>query len=200
MTGFACEQIALPGGDVSVVSRCLQGDAAAWETVVRSYSRKIRRMAERYASVRYEAEDLTQEVFSRVYVHLDQFRADTGTLHNWIVRIGRNLMIDHLRRSRRSRWCAGSEELEALNLEDHRVCAPDRGAESEEAARIVTAGLCRLPEDLREVLRLRYIEDMSYQEISDLLGVPEGTIKSRISRARSRLVGILRRRTALRAA
>ncbi len=200
MNGLACEQIALPGGDLSVVSRCLQGDPAAWETVVRSYTRKIRRMAERYASVRHDAEDLTQEVFSRVYIHLDQFRAETGTLHNWIVRISRNLMIDHLRRSRRSRWCGGTQELETLNLEDDRLCAPDRTAESEEAARIVTAALCRLPGELRQVLQMRYLEDMSYLEISELLGVPEGTVKSRISRARSRLVGIIRRQTALKVA
>jgi RNA polymerase sigma-70 factor, ECF subfamily len=200
MTGTACDQIVLPGGDLGVVSRCLQGDPAAWETVVHSYTRKIRRMAERYASVRHEADDLTQEVFSRVYVHLDQFRAETGTLHNWIVRISRNLMIDHLRRSRRSRWFGGSDELESLNLQDTQVRPPDRSVESGEAARIVGAALCCLPDDLRDVLELRYLDDMSYQEIAAHLGVPEGTIKSRISRARTRLVGIIKRQSARKAA
>lgn len=177
----ACE------GEFVLVNRCLQGDAAAWESVVHSYGPRIQRMACRYGILRNEAEDLAQEVFVRVYRHLETFRADTGSLQNWVVRVGRNLLIDHFRASRRIQDRGGTKELEEMKLKDEQVLPPDRVLERSEAAEIVENVLQVLSPELKQAIVLRYIEGMTYQEMADHLGVPEGTVKSRINRGREKL-------------
>jgi RNA polymerase sigma-70 factor, ECF subfamily len=174
-----------------LVHLCLQGDAAAWETVVSSYRTRISRMAYRYRNLRNDAEDVTQEVFFRVFRNLATFRADSGSLENWVVRVGRNLLIDHFRASRRFRRFGGSYELESLKLKDERCLPPDRSLEGMEDSEALMAGLQSLQSDLKEAVVLRYIEGMSYQEIARRLGVPQGTIKSRINRGRAKLATLL---------
>jgi RNA polymerase sigma-70 factor (ECF subfamily) len=174
-------------GEFILVNRCLQGDAAAWEAVVHSYGPRIQRMACRYGVLRNEAEDLAQEVFVRVYRHLETFRADTGSLQNWVVRVGRNLLIDHFRASRRIQDRGGSKELEEMKLKDEQVPSPDRVLERSEAAEIVEDVLQVLSPELKQAIVLRYLEGMTYQEMADHLGVPEGTVKSRINRGREKL-------------
>lgn len=194
MNGPAVQGLKLMDGDLHLVNRCLQGDAAAWETVVSSYGARIRRMAYRYVGRRDEAEDLAQEVFFRVYRHLGTFRAETGSFQNWVVRVGRNLMIDYFRQSRRFQQYGGSRELETLKLRDEQGPAPDRAVECSETSEILMEGLRGLSPELKEAVVLRYLEGMSYQEIADCLRVPEGTIKSRINRGRLRLARLLARR------
>ncbi len=195
MSGILVHRLAMPEVEINLVNRCLNGEPAAWETIVRDYGNRIRRMAYRYVALKYEAEDLTQEVFVRVYRNLGTFRADTGSLQNWLVRIGRNLMIDHFRQARRLRQYRDTQELDALKLPDDHVAPPDLHVEREESAALLEEGLRRLPRDLRQVLVLRFMEGMSYQEMSDKLGVPEGTIKSRVNRGCARLRSrILKRR------
>ena len=178
-----------------LVHRCLQGDTVAWETVVRSYGTRIRRMAYRYRHLRNDAEDVAQEVFFRVFRNLATFRADSGSLENWVVRVGRNLMIDHFRASRRQRWCGGSQELESLKLKDEQCVPPDRSLENMELSDIVRTGLQSLHSEVKEAVVLRYLEGKSYEEISRQLGVPAGTIKSRLNRGRSKLASLLTHRT-----
>jgi len=179
--------------DTGIVKLCLQGDAAAWERMVHSCSRPILRMARRCVSPRHEAEDVAQEVFFRVFVNLNKFRAETGSLHNWVVRIGRNLMIDRARQNRKLRRVDGSRELESLRLKDDHFPGQEHAVWRSEASRAVASALGWLAPELREALELRYMEDMTYEEMAERLSVPEGTVKSRINRARSKLARIMSR-------
>jgi RNA polymerase sigma-70 factor (ECF subfamily) len=179
-----------------MVERCLQGDDAAWETVVNSYAKRIYNLTYRYTSRRHEAEDLTQEIFIRVYQNLKSFRSDSGSFQNWIMRVGRNLIIDHYRRTRRFQQTAGTEEMETMNLKDDKVPSPLRRAEQSEASHFLREGLQALSPELKEAIILRDLEGMAYQEITELLGIPEGTVKSRINRARLELAKLLTKRRA----
>ena len=173
-----------------LVSQCLRGDSLAWEQIVSSYAGRIGRLVGRYTRLRGEAEDLTQEVFLRVYLHLGTFRADSGKLSHWVTRVGRNLIIDYLRRNRHFMRQRGTEKLESLNLQSDQIPTPEMSIARDEIARTVRRGLEVLAPDLQEVLVMRYFEEMSYQEISRRLGLPNGTVKSRISRARARLAEV----------
>ena len=185
-------------GDSKLVERCLQGDDAAWETIVNAYGRRIYNLSYRYTSRGDEAEDLTQEVFIRVYQNLRSYRSDAGSFQSWILRVARNLFIDHYRQTRRYQQSGGSEELETMNLKDDKTPNPQRAAEQVEASRFLHAGLQALSPELKEAIILRDLEGMAYQEITDLLGVPEGTVKSRINRGRLELAKLLTKRRAQR--
>jgi RNA polymerase sigma-70 factor (ECF subfamily) len=182
--------------DEKLVERCIQGDDAAWEQIVTSYARRIYNLGYRYTNRRDEAEDLTQEILIRVYQNLKSFRADVGTFQNWILKVGRNLIIDHYRQTRRFQQAAGTEELEAMNLKDEKVPNPERNVERDEAARFLREGLEALSPELKEAIILRDIEGMAYLEIAELLGIPEGTVKSRINRGRLELAKLLSKRRA----
>lgn len=183
-------------GDEKVVERCLRGDDAAWETVVNQYAKRIYNLTYRYTSRRDEAEDLTQEIFIRVYQNLKSFRSESGSFQSWIMKVGRNLVIDHYRRTRRYQQAAGSEEMETMNLRDDKIPSPQRVSEQSETSRFVAAGLQALSPELKEAIILRDLEGMAYMEIAELLGIPEGTVKSRINRARLELAKLLTKRRA----
>ena len=183
-------------GDEKLVERCLQGDDAAWESIVTSYTRRLYNLSYRYTNRRDEAEDLTQEIFIRIYQNLKSYRADAGTFQNWILKVGRNLIIDHYRQSRRYQQVGGSEEIETMNVKDDRAPNPHRAAEQLDAARFLADGLQSLAPELKEAVILRDLEGMAYQEMADLLGIPEGTVKSRINRGRLELTKLLTRRRA----
>lgn len=177
-----------------LVRRCRAGDGAAWEEIVRSYSRRIYNLAFRFTSRADAAEDLTQEVFIRVYRSLEQYDAKQGDLQNWLMRLARNLIIDDYRRRQRA-----PQDAHAEDIEDHSYHLRSAGGsaqrelERQEIGKQVQAAIDRLSPDLRTCVILRDIEELSYQEIVDLLQIPEGTVKSRINRGRIELAKILRR-------
>jgi len=181
-------------GDEKMVERCLQGDDAAWETVVSSYAKRIYNLTYRYTGRRDEAEDLTQEIFIRVYQNLKSFCSDSGSFQGWIMKVGRNLIIDQYRRTRRFQQSAGTEEMESMNLKDEKVPSPQRGVEQTEASRFLREGLQALSPELKEAIILRDLEGLAYQEIAEFLGIPEGTVKSRINRGRLELAKLLTKR------
>jgi len=181
-------------GDEKVVERCLQGDDAAWEMVVNQYAKRIYNLSYRYTCRRDDAEDLTQEIFIRVYQNLKSFRTESGSFQSWIMRVGRNLIIDHFRRTRRFQQVAGTEEMETMNLKDDTLPSPHRSVEQSEASRFLSDGLQALPPELKEAIILRDLEGMAYMEIAELLAIPEGTVKSRINRARLELARLLSKR------
>jgi RNA polymerase sigma-70 factor (ECF subfamily) len=185
-------------GEQKLVERCLQGDDAAWEMVVTSYGRRIYNLSYRYTSRKEEAEDLSQEILIRVYQNLKSYRSEVGSFQNWILRVARNLIIDHYRQARRYPKTGGSEELETMNIKDDKVPNPQRAAEQVEASRFLQDGLQALSPELKEAIILRDLEGMAYQDIAEMLAVPEGTVKSRINRGRLELAKLLmKRRTAL---
>jgi RNA polymerase sigma-70 factor (ECF subfamily) len=179
-----------------MVERCLHGDDTAWEAVVNSYAKRIYNLTYRYTCRREEAEDLTQEIFIRVYQNLKSFRSDSGSFQSWLMKVGRNLIIDHYRRTRRFQQTAGTEEMETMNLKDDKVLSPQRRVEQSEASLFLREGLQALAPELKEAIILRDLEGMAYQEIAELLSIPEGTVKSRINRARLELAKLLTKRRA----
>ena len=191
---LATKELRVLSGDHRLVERCLAGDDAAWENVVNSYGRRIFNLSYRYTNRRDEAEDLTQEILIRVYQNLKSYRAEAGSLQNWILRVARNMVIDHYRQVRRYPQTGGSEELESLNIRDDKIPNPQRVSEQMEAARFLQEGLQALSPELKEAIILRDLEGMAYQEIANLLGVPEGTVKSRINRGRIELARLLMKR------
>jgi RNA polymerase sigma-70 factor (ECF subfamily) len=177
-----------------LVRRCRAGDGAAWEEIVQNYSRRIYNLAYRFTSRADTAEDLAQEVFIRVYRSLDQYDPKQGDLQNWLMRLARNLIIDNYRKRQRA-----PQDEAADDLEDHKYHLRSAGSsvqremERRELGAQVQAGIDKLSPDLRTCVILRDIEELSYQEIVDLLKIPEGTVKSRINRGRIELAKILRR-------
>jgi len=177
-----------------LVRRAHSGDGTAWEEIVTNYSRRIFNLAYRFTSSADAAEDLTQEVFIRIYKTLEQYDARQGDLSNWLMRLARNLIIDDYRHRQRN-----PQNTMADDVEDHVYHLRSAGTsaqkemERRELAAQVQEGIDKLPVDLRTCVILRDIEEMSYQEIVEVLRIPEGTVKSRINRGRIELAKILRR-------
>jgi len=182
--------------ECSLVKQCLERNNTAWEVIINRYSRRIFNLSYRFTGRKEEAEDLTQEIFIRIYQNLGSFRADSGSLQHWILRVARNLIIDCYRQKKPFQNSIGSEEMETMNLQDHRTPTPFRRAEQAEASKFLKEGLSALDPELKDAIVLRYVRGLAYREIASILDVPEGTIKSRISRGRSQLARLLTRTAA----
>jgi RNA polymerase sigma-70 factor (ECF subfamily) len=179
----------------SLVSRCLSGDEAAWEELVRQHTRQVYGLCYRFTGSGAEAQDLTQEVFLRVFRTLKTFRSAEGSFGTWLARVARNLLIDHYRRTRQERVTDPIEE-QLVVLEEKGATAserPDHALAGREASQILQAALRKLSPDLREAVILRDLQEMEYREIAEVLGIPEGTVKSRINRGRAELTRLLRK-------
>ncbi|HRR25701.1 MAG TPA: sigma-70 family RNA polymerase sigma factor [Acidobacteriota bacterium] len=179
--------------DAKLVQRCTKGDPHAWESLVRNYSGKLLNMAYRYLGSYPVAEEVTQDVFVKIYQNLGNFNPRSGSFQNWVMRVGRNLIIDYYRAHKREKSVAGSDELEALDFgPNHQQPTPFENVDRQEQIALVRRGLSRLSLELREAVILRDLQGYSYQEIAELLQIPEGTVKSRINRGRIELARVLR--------
>ena len=191
--------------DVQVVAmlvrRCVSGDAAAWEEIVQTYNRRIYNICYRFAGSSSDAEDLTQEVFIKMYRTLSSYDSSKGAFVTWITTITRNLLVDHFRKSKQDRVTdsidtTASEHEDSQPLSERIVdksAPPDAHVRSREVGDTVHAALGKLSPELREALILRDLQDMDYREIAQVLKVPEGTVKSRINRGRAELARLLQR-------
>jgi RNA polymerase sigma-70 factor (ECF subfamily) len=201
--GVANPAVTIPGGrnltdhslDHSLVSRCLGGDEAAWEELVRQHTRQVYGLCFRFTNSGQEAQDLTQEVFLRVFKTIKTFRSAEGSFGTWLARVTRNLLIDHYRRTRQERITDSIEEqLPMLEEVGGTASArPDQAVAGKEASAILQATLQKLSPDLREAVILRDLQEMEYREIAEVLSIPEGTVKSRINRGRAELARLLRK-------
>lgn len=180
--------------DHTLVERCLAGDETAWDDLVRLHTRRVYGLCYRFTGKDSEAQDLTQEVFLRVFRSLKSFRADEGAFVTWLARLSRNLLIDHYRRTRQDRVTDSIEEQLPV-LEEHLggEARPDRALAGREASEILQAALQKLSPDLRETVILRDLQELEYREIALVLKIPEGTVKSRLNRGRAELARILRK-------
>src|SRR5690242_5241084 len=176
----------------TLIEQCLAGDQAAWETIVRQNWRKVFNVAYKFVGKHDEAEDLTQDIFLKIFKALKTFdrRANFQT---WIVSISRNLCIDHYRSVRKERQTI-AREVDTSDLQPpSRERTPYALAEHQDLRAQLKQALEALPETLRTAVVLRDLQELSYQEIADHLGLPEGTVKSRINRGRIELAHQLRR-------
>lgn len=170
------------------VERCRQGDQQAWAELVDATADDIFRLAVSFARNRAEAEDLTQEVFVKLWQNLHRYTPDSS-FRAWAYRVARNLFVDAYRRARdvRQATWVDPEFLELLPGSDD----PHTRAVRNQRLQIARAALARLPEELAQLLLLRDFADWSYDELAAELGVPLGTVKSRLNRARRELASVV---------
>ena len=184
-----------------LVRRCVGGDAAAWEEIVQRFHRRIYNVCYRFAGDGDSAQDLTQEVFIKMYRTLSTYDSGKGAFMTWVTTITRNLLVDHFRKTKGDRMTDSldaptSEHDDALALSDQiadRGPALDHAVQGRETREMVHSALQKLSPELREAVILRDLQDMDYREIATALRVPEGTVKSRINRGRAELARLLQR-------
>jgi len=185
----------------SLVRRCISGDAIAWEEIVQRYNRRIYNICYRFAGSSDDAQDLTQEVFIKVYRTLSSYDSEKAAFMTWVTTVTRNLLVDHFRKTKQDRVTdsldnAASEHEDAQPLSEQipdQGASPDASIQSRETRETVHRALQKLSPELREAVILRDLQDMDYREIAVALKVPEGTVKSRINRGRAELARLLQR-------
>jgi len=162
--------------------------------MVKTHTRRVYALCYRFTSSESEAQDLTQEVFLRIFRTLKTFRSGEGSFVVWLARLTRNLLIDHYRRSRLERATDSIEDQLPMLEERNALGARTDGMlAGREASEILQSALGRLSPELRETVILRDLEELEYREIAEVLKVPEGTVKSRLNRGRAELARILRK-------
>ncbi len=173
--------------DRALVEQCLNGSDGAWEELVRSHTRLVYGSCYRFTGRADDSSDLTQEVFIRVFRSLHTYDPGSGAFRTWLVRVTRNLLIDHYRKTRKDQALDPIED-QLYSLEQSGVGArADGSVVHREAKEFLQQGLAKLSPDLREAVILRDLQEMEYKEIGQALNIPEGTVKSRINRGRREL-------------
>ncbi len=178
--------------DAILVDKAKSGDSSAFGELVEKYSNFVYRTVFFDVGNPQDAQDISQEVFIKAYKALSGFRYDSE-FSTWIFRIAKNTVFDFLRKKTKNKTISvtdmtGDDERKDFDIPDpNEKNDPEKCAISNETRRIVNECIKELSEEHREVIILRDIEGMSYAEISDILSLEEGTVKSRLSRARNAL-------------
>jgi RNA polymerase sigma-70 factor (ECF subfamily) len=181
-------------GERELLERCLGEDHAAWEDLVQEHTGRVYRLCYRFTRKHSEAQELTQDVFLRVFQTLASFRSAEATFGGWLIRLTRNLLIDHYRRTSddRATWSLeehpGIEE-DLVSQAEH----PDESLSEREVSDLLNSSLAILSPTLREPIVFRDLKEMSYRETAQALGVPEGTVKSRLNRGHAELARRMRK-------
>jgi RNA polymerase sigma-70 factor (ECF subfamily) len=170
----------------AIIQRCLNGDQSAWEEIVRLHWKRVFHIAYKFVGRHDQAEDLTQDIFLKLYRSLNTFdrRANFQT---WLVSVSRNLCIDHYRSVRKERETI-NRDVDATQLKPVSTGqSPYAALEHRDRVTLLRTALERLAPPLRIAVMLRDLQELSYNEIADRLQLPEGTVKSRINRGRTEL-------------
>jgi RNA polymerase sigma-70 factor (ECF subfamily) len=179
----------------SLVERCLTGEQAAWEELVKLYTKRVYAICYRFTNSDHEAQDLTQDVFLRVFKTLGSFRSGEGSFTVWLTRLTRNLLVDHYRRTKNLRLTDAIEDkLPVLEETTAQYSRTEGLLAGREAGELLQSALQKLSPELREAVILRDVQEMEYRAIAQVLNVPEGTVKSRLNRGRAELARVLRKR------
>lgn len=178
--------------DAALVERARKGDMSAFGTLIAKYQDRIFNTMLRMCPRRAEAEELTQEAFLMAMTRIGQFRGHSK-FYTWLFRIAANLALSHRRRVGRVKFQSmtdtsdgGATQADRLTaaLAQQRQAGPDKAAMAAETARAVSAAIEELDDEFRLVVILRDMEGMNYAEVAEVTGVPAGTVKSRLHRAR----------------
>ena len=172
--------------DELLLRRAARGDQQAFEQLMTPLAQKIWRICWQYVGEREAASDCGQEAMLRVWRGLDKYRGDCA-FETWVYRVAANCCMDYLRKKKRDK----SESIEPLREQGFDPADPDPGTEERVIAadehRRLRECIARLPEDQREALVLTQLEGVPYETAAEQLGVSEGTVKSRVNRAKARL-------------
>ncbi len=180
--------------DAEVVQRARSGDREAFRILVERYQGRAYGLALRVLRDEEQARDVVQDAFLKAYGSLDRFEGRSG-FYTWLYRIVMNLCLDAKRRDRSGQQVEWSEEVVHGGAAEAALAAAEDPQEPDPAAALerselreqLTRAIEGLPEDARRIIELREIDDLSYQEIAECLGVPKGTVMSRLHYARRRL-------------
>jgi RNA polymerase sigma-70 factor (ECF subfamily) len=189
---MSADHPASPDDIEALIQRCLRGDQVAWERIVRLHWRRVFNVAYKFVGKHDEAEDLTQDIFLKIFKSLNTFdrRANFQT---WLISVSRNLCIDHYRSVRKERQTidrdVDTNELSPATAEP----GPMAALEQRDRVSLLRNALTALPDSLRTAVVMRDIQELSYQDIATRLHLPEGTVKSRINRGRTELARQIRR-------
>jgi len=186
----------LTESDPEIIERARVGDPFAWEKLVVRHTKRIYNLCYRFVGRADQAEDLTQEVFIKVFRNLGNYKPESGNFLTWLISVSRNLLIDHYRQSKDERVTIsteGDEEFSLLETIPASLPSPEAEVDRLEKVALLKKGLSRLSPELREAVILRDIEELSYQEIGNILRIPDGTVKSRINRGRVELAKYLQK-------
>jgi RNA polymerase sigma-70 factor (ECF subfamily) len=176
--------------DGQLVRRCLDGESPAWEELVAKYSRRVYNVAYQFTGRHEEAEDLTQDIFLKIYRSLGTFDLDAAFLP-WLIRVSKNMCVDHYRKRRRERLLVHGNWEKITTVACTRS-NPYQKTFNRERRAILLRALEQIPSDLKAVVILRDLQGLTYQEISEAMNLPEGTVKSRLNRGRLELARFIR--------
>ena len=183
-----------------VVRRCLSGETHAWTELVKAHHRRVYSLCYRFTGSPNDAEDLTQDVFLKVFGNLTSYDVARGSFQVWITTLTRNLLVDHFRRTRNLRATGSLDdgwdetgELRPIDRLESKGPSQHDLATRRELEKMVQGALAQVSPELREAVILRDLQDLDYKEIALVLSIPEGTVKSRISRGRAELARLLER-------
>ena len=171
-----------------IIARARRGDADAFEQLVEAYRNQVFRLALRMCGNEADADEVAQEAFLSAWKGLPNFRGESR-FSTWLYQLTTHAAIDLMRREKRQ---AAAEDIDGITAADDRP-SPQQQAERAETRREVRSALMQLPEEYRQVLLLRFMQELSYEEIGQALKLPAGTVKSRLNRAKAQLKDILSR-------
>lgn len=177
--------------DLALLKAVKAGDATAYRGIVEKYQNRVYSMLFGMVRNREDARDLTQDAFVKAYNNLDNFRIESS-FYTWLYRIAMNLAIDFIRKRQRQGNTSFEESIAAREdggdiADIHHIEDPRRSLERKRLNQKIMDAMEELPEDQREAILLRELEGLSYKEISDIMGIPEGTVMSRLFYARKKL-------------
>jgi RNA polymerase sigma-70 factor (ECF subfamily) len=173
----------------TVVKECIEGHKGAWDMLVNAYSKRIFNMAYQFTGAYEEAEDMTQEIFMKLYNSLEKYDFDKN-FSAWLLTLAKNHLIDQYRKTK---WEKKSrDEFNEHYLSAEASDRPEEGAIREESKKMIWEGLRKLSSEVRMTVILRDIQGKSYEEIAEIMSLPLGTVKSRVNRGRLQLAKILK--------
>jgi RNA polymerase sigma-70 factor (ECF subfamily) len=196
MTLRALPMIDVDTPDSELIQRVLDGDGGAYRPIVERYQSRLYAMVLGMLRDPEEARDIVQNAFIKAYQSLHSFRIESS-FYTWLYRIAMNLAIDATRKSKRRRTTGFDEAIASRDedggiLELHHVDSPQKALQRKQLQEKIFGALDELSEDQREVILLREVEGLSYKEIADTMGIPEGTVMSRLFYARKRMQALLK--------
>lgn len=180
------------GDEKSLVERCRNGEDEAWRELVDRFSQKVYSVAYHFTLKREDAEELAQEIFLKIFENLHRYEG-SFPLVAWVISLARNLCIDRYRRLKREkafRFVSDDAVAPMLRSSDD----PAEAVLKKERTKLLFAALAEIPEDLAEILVLRDLDGLAYAEIGQALELPDGTVKSRLFRARTEVAKKIRER------
>ena len=173
----------------AIIRDCLEGRQGAWETLMNTYAKRVFNMAYQFCGSRQEAEDLTQEIFLKLYNSLAKFDVQKN-FTAWLLTLTKNYLIDEYRRTKWER--TQRDELDERVLTQASFSGPEETMVQKETRNLIWQGLNRLSSEMRMAVILRDLQGRSYEEMAEILSLPLGTVKSRVNRARLALAEVLK--------